>query len=380
MPFLSLHEEVESPILKVGRSEALLVSMGLHLLLVLLFLFGPLVAARVLPQTVIAFLAPRQPAVRADLAASAPATGTPKPPDVSKIPLKFAYVSVPNDVAAPKNPKAPLMSDKNRRARQEVPTPKDARQFSVDPHSAGQSIDRVKPDPSRPVGREDVEAQNRPPRGSASGGAGRTVSGAGANTRNREPGMASTPEPVGDRRAGEGAGTPRAGTGEEMSGESPGERGAPDGTGDPGADPRENLKHALSDLKSGEYKFQFNNPAYLRGGGYGTMSIDSQDFPWGDYARRIYLVIRNNWYARIPLAAREGIRGWVCQRFVIEKDGTISSVEAVRPSGIAPFDKSSADALAASTPLPPLPQDFPEPREGVTFCFYYNMIPGEDGE
>src|SRR5262249_2036993 len=143
---------------------------------------------------------------------------------------------------------------------------------------------------------------------------------------------------------------------------------------------RENFKQALSDIKAGEYKFQFNNPAYLKNGSYGTMSFDTQDFPWGDYARRIYLVIRNNWYARIPLAAREGIRGWVCQRFVIEKDGSISSVGAVRPSGIPPFDKASADALTASSPLPPLPEAFPEPREGVTFCFYYNMYPGEEGD
>ena len=156
--------------------------------------------------------------------------------------------------------------------------------------------------------------------------------------------------------------------------------GVPEGTAEQGDDPRESLKQALSDLKSGEYKFQFNNPAYLRGGSYGTMSFDTQGFPWGDYARRIYLVIRNNWYARIPLAAQNGIRGWVCQRFVIEKDGAISSVQVVRPSGIAPFDRASADALTNSSPLPPLPQDFPEPREGVTFCFYYNMYPGEEGE
>ena len=381
MEFLSLNEPVERPTLKVGRSEAVLLSIGLHLLVLLLVLFGPLAAARILPQSVITFLSPRVPAARTEpltTLTSAPAP-TPKQPDTRKIPLKFAYVSVPHDEASRKNPNAPLLSDKDRRARQEMPTPPDARRFSIDPHSEGTSIDRVKPDPSRPQGREDVEAQSRARHGSSSTGAGAT--GTGAIVRNSAPQGASTPGPDGRRAPGQ---APESASGRQAApgheGSSPGDLGVPEGTAEQGEDPRDSLKQALSDIKSGEYKFQFNNPAYLRGGSYGTMSFDTQGFPWGDYARRIYLVIRNNWYSRIPLAAQNGIRGWVCQRFVIEKEGTISSVQAVRPSGVAPFDRASADALTSSSPLPPLPPDFPEPREGVTFCFYYNMYPGEEGE
>jgi TonB family protein len=381
MEFLSLSEPAERPTLKVGRSEAVLLSIGLHLLLLLLVLFGPLAATRILPQSIIAFLSPRAPTARAEPLtelAGAPAPA-PNKPETRKIPLKFTYVSVPHDEASRKNPNAPLLSDKDRRARQEIPTPPDARRFSIDPHSEGTSIDRVKPDPSRPQGREDVEAQSRARRGSSSAGAGAT--GTGRIARNSAPQDASTPRPDGLRAPG---GAPESAPGRQAArgreGSSPGDFGVPEGTAEQGEDPRESLKQALSDIKSGEYKFQFNNPAYLRGGSYGTMSFDTQGFPWGDYARRIYLVIRNNWYARIPLAAQNGIRGWVCQRFVIEKDGTISSVQVVRPSGVAPFDRASSDALTNSSPLPPLPQDFPEPREGVTFCFYYNMYPGEEGE
>jgi TonB family protein len=381
MEILSLSEPVESPTLEVGRSGAVLVSIGFHLLLVLIFLFGPAAATRLLPQSIIAFLSPRPPAAET-VPRSAPANASgaaPKQPDPRRIPLKFAYVSVPHDEAIRENPAARLQSDKSRRARQEMPTPADARRLSIDPHSEGTSIDRVKPDPNRPKGREDGEAQSRARRGSPSGGAGST--GTGATARNSSPQGQSTPRPDGLLARG---GEPERAPGRQASpgreGTSPGEFGAPEGTAEQGEDPRENLKQALSDLKSGEYKFQFNNPAYLRGGSYGTMSFDTQGFPWGDYARRIYLVIRNNWFARIPLAAENGIRGWVCQRFVIEKDGAISSVQVVRPSGIAPFDRASADALTSSSPLPSLPEDFPEPREGVTFCFYYNMYPGEEGD
>ncbi|HKB08651.1 MAG TPA: energy transducer TonB [Candidatus Polarisedimenticolia bacterium] len=378
MEFLSLQEPGEEPVVKVSRSEAVLLSVGVHLCLVLLFLLGPALAIRVLPKPILALLSQRPPPALATTPPVAPTTTQPKQPERDKIPLKFAYVSVPNDIATEKNPNARLQSDKNRKARQEVPTPRDARKFSTDPHSEGTSIDRVKPDPSRPEGREDVEARQRAARGSPSTeGRGATTGAKGGNQKAQE---ASAQGPGGMQHPRE---VPEAGAGEaETKGEggTAGQRGVLDGTGEPGAETRENLKQALSDLKSGEYKFQFNNPSYLRDGAYGTMSFDTQDFPWGDYARKIYLIIRNNWYQRIPLAAREGIRGWVCQRFVIEKDGTISSVRAVRPSGVAPFDKSSADALEASSRLPPLPPDFPEANEGVTFCFYYNTVPGEESD
>src|SRR5213593_3520477 len=179
MDILSLEQPVESPIVRVSRSEAILLSIGLHLLLLLLFLFGPGAASRVLPESILAFLNPRPPRAVAPSAAAQPweqPGSVPKAKDSEKIPLKFAYVNVPNDVATDRNPNARLQSDKNRRARQEVPTPPDARRLSSDPHSEGTSIDRVKPDPNRPEGREDVEARQRASRGSTS------VEGRGAST------------------------------------------------------------------------------------------------------------------------------------------------------------------------------------------------------
>src|SRR5690349_6978652 len=98
MDFLSLQEPVEAPDIKVSRSEAVLLSIGLHLLVLLLFLFAPGVLTRVLPQSIIAFLSPRPPAARAETAAIAAAPAVTQP-DTRKIPLKFAYVSVPHDEA-----------------------------------------------------------------------------------------------------------------------------------------------------------------------------------------------------------------------------------------------------------------------------------------
>src|SRR5882672_3036858 len=105
MEFLSLSEPVETPTLKVGRSEAVLLSIGLHLLLLLLVMFGPWAASRLLPQSIIAFLSPRVPVVRAEPLTALPGEPGPAPkqPDTRKIPLKFAYVSVPHDEASGKN-------------------------------------------------------------------------------------------------------------------------------------------------------------------------------------------------------------------------------------------------------------------------------------
>src|SRR5881296_3017795 len=65
MEFLSLEDPVEVPTVRVSRSEAILLSLGLHLLLVLLFLFGPGVASRVLPESILALLGAPPPTTRA---------------------------------------------------------------------------------------------------------------------------------------------------------------------------------------------------------------------------------------------------------------------------------------------------------------------------
>ena len=62
---------------------------------------------------------------------------------------------------------------------------------------------------------------------------------------------------------------------------------------------------------------------------------------------------------------------------VIARDGTVESIDITHPSTIPPFTKAATDAINAASKVPPLPEDFPKDREGVTYCFYYNMYPGE---
>jgi len=60
-------------------------------------------------------------------------------------------------------------------------------------------------------------------------------------------------------------------------------------------------------------------------------------------------------------------------RFVIEKDGTLSTIKILSESGVPAYDSAAQLALEASNPLPPLPSDFPKEREGVTGRFLYNI-------
>lgn len=386
MEFLSLQEPVEVPSVRVSRSEAILVSIGLHLLLLLLFLFGPGVASRVLPGSILALLGarPARASVVADSETLRTAAPEPKPQDAGKIPLKFAYVRTPDDNPVEKNPAARLLSDKTRRARQEVPTPPTLKDFSMDPHSEGTTVERIRPDPRlaegkdaldpAPAGSDAVEggpqAALRPPAGrsEAAEGGGPSRPGQAEGDGNDPP----TPEAAGPGAARGGSrpqGGPEGGTG---TGSLPAD--ATDRISDAA---RDSLRRALSG-QGEESKRLFDNPGYLSPGYVsGTMSFDTQGFPWGDYARRIKVIIDNAWGDRLPLAFREGVRGYLCVHFTIQKDGTISDVQVVQPSTIPPFNRAVLDTLRAVSPLPPLPEDFPGDREGTSGCFFYNMLPGE---
>jgi TonB family protein len=312
-------------------------------------------------------------------AAEAPAAPLTQPPPQQpkarpdRIPLQFAYVRVPDDKASAPNREARLMSDKDRRARQEMLTPPDAKKLSHDPHSEGDTRERVRPDPSRPEGPDAVVRQE-----TAAGGA-KGAAEAARETQERQAREKTPPAEDGSRPASPMAshepGAPaQEGSEETLRGsDAEGEGGEATGPGTGSA--KEKPPNVKSDS---EYKFSFSNPAWLRGGAQGSLSFDTQGFPWGDYARQLHVIILNNWLARYPLAAREGrLSGVSCQHFVIARDGTIRSIQIVRPADVPPFNKAAGDALRASSPLPPLPEAFPDPEEGVTACFYYNMLPGE---
>lgn len=109
----------------------------------------------------------------------------------------------------------------------------------------------------------------------------------------------------------------------------------------------------------------------------GPLSFETQWFDWGDYAESMVSKIRINWYGIMPDLIRTGLKGVVTIRFTIHRDGHITDITILKSSGVPPYDNAAAKSLEASSPLKPLPADFPKDSERVTAMFYYNMeIPG----
>jgi TonB family protein len=105
----------------------------------------------------------------------------------------------------------------------------------------------------------------------------------------------------------------------------------------------------------------------------GPLSFESSWFNWGDYAEGMVSRIRVNWYSNMPHLIQTGLKGVVTIRFTIHRDGSITDVTILQSSGIPPYDFAAKKGIELSSPLNPLPKDFPNDTERVTAMFYYNQ-------
>jgi TonB family protein len=107
----------------------------------------------------------------------------------------------------------------------------------------------------------------------------------------------------------------------------------------------------------------------------GPLSFETQWYDWGPYAASMVSRIRVNWYANMPPLIRTGMKGVVTIRFTIHRDGSITDVTILNGSTIPPYDFAAKHAIELSSPLNPLPKDFPNDTEHVTCMFFYNEEP-----
>jgi TonB family protein len=105
----------------------------------------------------------------------------------------------------------------------------------------------------------------------------------------------------------------------------------------------------------------------------GPLSFESQWFDWGDYAEGMVSRIRVNWYSNMPHLIQTGLKGVVTIRFTIHRDGSITDVIILQSSGVPPYDFAAKKGIELSSPLNPLPTNFPNDTERVTAMFYYNQ-------
>ena len=118
----------------------------------------------------------------------------------------------------------------------------------------------------------------------------------------------------------------------------------------------------------------FNNP----GGGEGefgpSIQFNTMGVEFGPWVRRFIAQIKRNWM--LPQAAMT-FKGHSVLTFNVHKNGALTDVTVLEPSVYSSFNTSARNALLASNPTQPLPQEYPVNTAFFTVTFYYNEpIPG----
>lgn len=126
----------------------------------------------------------------------------------------------------------------------------------------------------------------------------------------------------------------------------------------------------------------------IRGGGGGhagkgtagagiEMLTDTQGVDFNDYLRRIYYIVKGNWYAVMPPSVELGEQGVVSLHVKIMRDGSVPDPEPVMlyGSGKEPLDRAAVSSIRTSNPFPPLPAQFKGPYIELRYTYYYNIQP-----
>jgi len=108
-----------------------------------------------------------------------------------------------------------------------------------------------------------------------------------------------------------------------------------------------------------------------------SFQFDTKGVDFGSWLRRFRAQVYSNWM--IPYAAM-ALHGHTVLRFTIHRDGAISDLMILQPSTVDAFTKAAFNAIKASNPTVPLPQEYPDDKMVMTVIFYYNENPPGGGE
>ena len=147
----------------------------------------------------------------------------------------------------------------------------------------------------------------------------------------------------------------------------------------PGQAIRQSLEAAVQDQGLGagvgpgnsEDQLQNLNPSFSTSGP--VILSNTRGVNFGPYLARVVYIVRRNWYAVIPEAARLGEKGRVALVFEIVKDGGVNQLRLISSSGSQALDLAALASIKASNPFPPLPSEFTGKRLVLEFIYFYNM-------
>ena len=150
--------------------------------------------------------------------------------------------------------------------------------------------------------------------------------------------------------------------------------------------PREpSLRRSLARLESFVRPELFGNEEGGAEGPQGIVSFDTRGHDLGPYIRQILAIIERNWKNNIPSAAGlPGMAGATFVKLSIHREQLPGNIQVARimvdrtwTSTIQSFDRAALFALEISSPLPPLPANFPYDSMDGRLGFLYNLEPSQ---
>src|SRR5205809_5089298 len=104
-----------------------------------------------------------------------------------------------------------------------------------------------------------------------------------------------------------------------------------------------------------------------------TILSDTRGYDFGPYMNQVVNRVRVNWYSLIPEIARLGKKGRVVIIFTITPSGAIQDLRLVANSGTEPLDRAAMGSITASNPFAKLPPGYDGDHLVLQFTFLYNI-------
>lgn len=119
------------------------------------------------------------------------------------------------------------------------------------------------------------------------------------------------------------------------------------------------------------------------GGGtaYGGVEMLSptEGLDWSSYLQRVYVKVKQNWFAIMPESVELGERGVVYLTFKIMRNGSVPDDEPIieLKSGKEPLDRAASSSIRTSNPFEPLPSQYTRDYILLRYRYFYNIDPNE---
>jgi TonB family protein len=150
------------------------------------------------------------------------------------------------------------------------------------------------------------------------------------------------------------------------------------------SNPTEQLQREMRQAMQGAGQYSGDNgmnAPSVHPGEQGAVDIlsDTEGVDFGPYIQRVIQDTKRAWYPLIPEEAQEPIekQGEVFIEFQINRDGSVSGMTLVGPSGDVALDRAAWGGITGASPYPPLPQAYRGKNLRLRFGFFYNIPPGQ---